>query len=112
MSCGSRPWVLKEWGEVQRAAEPPAEIVRWVGGSGCGVAWVNIEASAAGDDDLSGEIHGLLLAGLTVATFSNVVIPPMVGQGCLPPDNNFLSIVCRARMVSTRDNEIYTGSGL
>jgi hypothetical protein len=71
--------VLKEWGEVQRAAEPPAEIVRWVGGSGCGVAWVNIEASAAGDDDLSGEIHGLLLAGLTVATFSNVVIPPKVG---------------------------------
>jgi hypothetical protein len=26
--------------------------------------------------------------------------------------SKFLSIVCRARMVSTGDNEVYTGSGL
>jgi hypothetical protein len=33
-------------------------------------------------------------------------------RGSLPPNSKFLSIVCRARMVSKRDNEIYTGSGL
>jgi hypothetical protein len=30
--------------------------------------------------------------------------------GSLPPDSKFVSIVCRARMVSTGGNEIYTGS--
>jgi hypothetical protein len=33
-------------------------------------------------------------------------------RGSLPSDSKFLSIVCRARMVSTRDNEIYTSSSL
>jgi hypothetical protein len=33
-------------------------------------------------------------------------------RGSLPPDSKFLSIVCRARMISTRDNGIYTGSVL
>jgi hypothetical protein len=33
-------------------------------------------------------------------------------RGSLPPDSKFVSIMCRARMVSTRDNRIYTGSGL
>jgi hypothetical protein len=32
--------------------------------------------------------------------------------GVLFRRSKFLSIVCRARMDSTRDNEIYTGSGL
>jgi hypothetical protein len=31
--------------------------------------------------------------------------------GSLPLDSKFVSIVCRARMVSARDNKIYTGSG-
>jgi hypothetical protein len=32
--------------------------------------------------------------------------------GSLPPDSKFVSIMCSARMVSTGDNRIYTGSGL
>jgi hypothetical protein len=33
-------------------------------------------------------------------------------RSSLPLDSKFVSIVCRSRMVSTRDNEIYTGSSL
>jgi hypothetical protein len=33
-------------------------------------------------------------------------------RGSLPPDSKFVSIVCRARMVSTGDNGIYSGLGL
>jgi hypothetical protein len=33
-------------------------------------------------------------------------------RGSLPLDSKFVSIVCPAQMVSTGDNEIYTGSGL
>jgi hypothetical protein len=33
-------------------------------------------------------------------------------SGFSTADNKFLSIACRARMVSTRDNGVYTGSGL
>jgi hypothetical protein len=33
-------------------------------------------------------------------------------RGSLPSDSKFVSIVCQARMVSTRDNGIYIGSGL
>jgi hypothetical protein len=33
-------------------------------------------------------------------------------RGSLPPDSKFVSIVCRARMVSTGDNRFYTGLGL
>jgi hypothetical protein len=52
---------------------------------------------------------------MVLATFGNVAIHFMCfnqGVGFSTAGSKFLSIMHRARMVSTRENEIYTGSGL